>query len=242
MNIIVYDITGFKVADQQRADYLISLLRVKNIKAEKWPPDLGQQIKAAETIILAHSSDLSDSVEKQFRSIAEAGGLLVIYSAGDVYEEEMTVGAGWLYKRHWNSITESLSGAPLDFELQDFRSILDNLQQRNLLVALAILSWCVSAPVNSKAVLKKQEAWRKSPVKWREVFSGISEERFLQAINPAMTGNQEWPKDLSELKRLVKWIVPPSAAQASGDLAAQLPDELYTKALEQISNRFGWKL
>lgn len=242
MQILVYDITGFKVAEQTRCDYLIDLLRAKNVSAEKWSSDAAKNIEAVEIIILAHSSDLSDSIEKQFSSIAESGGLVVFYTAGNVDEVEMVLGAGWLYKRRWNSIIEAISSAPLNFKPQDFKSILDNLSQSILFIALAILSWCVSTPVNNIAILKRQEAWRNSPLKWREVFSGISEEMFLQAINPAIPQNQEWPAGLSELERLVKWIVQQSNAQNSDDFVARLPAESYAKALEQINGHFGWKL
>jgi hypothetical protein len=247
MRIIVYDKSGTVTVSQKggspgskrRRDYILELLQQKQVSSELWTEQALATTEPSKAVVLAHSSDLLDSIESQLNSLAEKGGLVVFYSGGQFTENEKQKGEGWVYWRRWDSLEEAVGSVEEGFEQLDFKKVLDNPPRRNLLAAVAILSWCASAQVSDRVVRQRQKQWRESREKWQQVFRDVSEEEFLQAASPGGDTAPNWPAGLSKVEQLVKWVkwVRPEAGGA-GEPAA--PD--HAKVLEELQHTFRWKL
>jgi hypothetical protein len=250
MRVIVFDKTGTVTAAQaggppatkRRRDYLQELLRQKQVEFEPWADPPSTLSEPSQTVLLAHLSDLTDSVESQLDPLAEKGGLVVIYTEGQVTEKEKSKGAGWVYWRRWYTLEEAVSSLPEEFGQRDLKNVLDNPPQRNLLVAVTILSWCASATVEDRAGRQRQKQWRESREKWQQVFKDVSEREFLQAVGPERLDSPNWPDGLSNVEHLVKWVkwVKPEVGGSGGPPEPAPPD--HAAVLKELQRTFRWKL
>jgi len=251
MRFIIHDIIGTMPAQgavdddadddpkpKRRAVYLRELLEKKKLTAEEWENLTPEAIKPEGTVVLAHLTD-AGLVKDEMEALAEKGGLVVFYSGGQFIENEKQKGEGWVYWRRWDSLDEAIGSVEARFEQLDFKKVLDNPPRRNLMAAVAILSWCASAQVSDRAVQQRQKQWRESREKWQQVFRDVSEQEFLQAVCPGGDTAPNWPAGLSKVEQLVKWVkwVRPEAGGAS---EPEAPD--HAKVLEELQHTFRWKL
>jgi hypothetical protein len=186
------------ICDEKYSIGIVGRLQSLRVSVETWDGIVGLAHHSRQALLLAHSADLPAN-KADLEAAAKDGALVVEYTSGHADANAKQIGAGWIFELSLGVFHDLLSRLPERFNSSEFLSCFEAIQHQDILGALAIVSWCVTASLNGAPEERKQE-WRRDPRKWRALFKGVSMEDFELAIGPLRAN--EYPA----VKSVLNWI------------------------------------
>ena len=223
---------AFVIDDKNGLTNLRSELRGK-VECEEWDVAGVASTKPDELMILAHNSRLSPAKRKSVADAAENGSLVLVYTTGN---EEVHWKGRLLYMRQ-EVLLDVLKRAPENFDRKGLLEVIDRtrkaMENRGVLIALAILSWCATFSSDDEVLKRRQEQYQSDRVKWLHVFQCVTREEFVKALG--MVSQSQLSKEGGEVGRFVNWLW----HEGSGN-ADQAPG--FQQVLKELRTHFGMQV
>ena len=234
LTLYAYDVTG-REGQTARGDVVAAKLAAKGVPVNAWTQGPLPRSAGGDLLVLAHSTDLSKQQKEDLVNSAHAGAVVVLYTGGSIRDSEAKASDGRIHTLRWVVLRDVLCQLPHGFDLGTFERVLASVKRRDVLVALAVLSFCVTHPRGATlGVEKQQRQWTEDDKKWRKVFAHVKREEFLKACR--IENDDQWPARLDELRRFTLWMWP----RPKPSISCERPD--FSEVLKELQKEFGWRI